>query len=91
MSEPKNNAIEQMFDDDDNDSIVHPSPEREALSEQIGNIISTNSLFEQQENIQTYEKFRENLSLNSTIHHPKTKKKVKVGQPRKSSKLLFID
>ena len=80
-----------MFDDDDNDSIVHPSPEREALSEQIGNIISTNSLFEQQENLQTYENFKENISLNSTIHHPKTKKKGKVGRPCKSSKLLFID
>ena len=39
LPEGKNNAIEQLFDDDDNDSIVHPSPEREALSEQIGSII----------------------------------------------------
>ena len=39
LPEGKNNAIEQLFDDDDNYSIVHPSPEREALSEQIGSII----------------------------------------------------
>ena len=77
MPEEKNNAIEQMFDDDDNDSIGHPSPEREALSEQIGGIILTNSLFKQQDNVQTYENFKENVSLNSTIHHPKTKKKGK--------------
>ena len=79
-----------MFDDD-NDSVINAFPEREAFSEQIGTIISTNSLFEQKANVQTYEQFKDNVSPNSTIHHPKSKKKGKVGRPHKSSKLLFID
>ena len=78
-----------MFDDE-NDSVIDAFPEIEALSEQIGTIISTNLLFEQEANVQTYEQFKDNVSLNSTIHHPKSKKKGKVGRPCKSSKLLFI-
>lgn len=88
MDEEKKDEIEEMFDD--NDSVINPSPEREMLSEEIGTIISTNSLFEQETNVETYEQFKGKVSLNSTVHHPKQKAK-KVGRPRKKAcKLLII-
>ena len=81
-AQEKEHKTEEMFDDD-NESVVNASDDGETLSKNIETIISTESLFEQE---QTYEEFKDNVSLNSTVHHPKTKKKGKVGRPRKASK-----
>ena len=63
----------------------------EMLSEQIGTIISTNSLFEGN-NIETYQEFKDKVSLNSTVHpttNQKTKKG-KVGRQCKQTGKLFL-
>ena len=90
VPEENKEQTEKMFDDDD-DPVINASPGREMLSEQIGTIISMNSLFEAN-NVETYQEFKDEVSLNSTVHlttNQKTKKG-KVGRPRKQTGKLFL-
>ena len=70
---------EKMFDDD-NESVIDGSSNRGVLSQEIGNIISTDSLFEQDTNVVSYQQFKDKVSLNSTVHERKAKKKQKVSR-----------